>query len=263
MAGDLLSRLHILKSISNPEPPALSDLPESLVDRFVGQNGKHLLKIYGRGDIWDTTALRRFVADVRSVDPHVTGNPLQAYEASLEMRRSFQEAAIYALLVIIGVLVLDFKSLQHAILAALPLAVGVLQTFGLLGLLDIPLNPANLIALPLILGIGVDYGVHIVHEFRESRGPYRMSPGTAVAVLVDALTTLVGFGSLMIASHQGLQSLGRVLTLGVTCCLFTSLIMLPAALSWMTRHRKQPLPADPRLPLESAPAETVPLRRAA
>jgi uncharacterized protein len=262
MAGDLLSRLHILKSISNPEPPALSDLPASLVDRFVGQHGKHLLKIYGRGDIWDTMALRRFVEEVRSVDPHVTGNPLQAHEASLEMKRSFQEAAVYALLVIMAVLVLDFKNLQHALLAAMPLAIGVLQMFGLLGLLEIPLNPANLIALPLILGIGVDYGVHIVHEYRETLGPYRVSPGTAVAVLVDALTTLVGFGSLMIASHQGLQSLGRVLTLGVTCCLFTSLVMLPAALSWMTRNRKHPLPADPRLPLESL-ADAPPLRKAA
>jgi predicted RND superfamily exporter protein len=90
-----------------------------------------------------------------------------------------------------------------------------------------------------------------------------MSPGTAVAVLVDALTTLVGFGSLMIATHQGLQSLGRVLTLGVTCCLFTSLVMLPAALSWMTRHRKHPLPADPRM-VPEAPAQEAPqLRRAA
>lgn len=263
MAGDLLSRLHILKSIANPEPPQLSDLPASLVDRFVGQHGKHLLKIYGRGDIWDTMALRRFVKEVRSVDPHATGNPLQAHEASLEMKRSYQEAAIYSLFVIIGVLVLDFKNLQHALLAAMPLGLGVLQMFGLLGLLDIPLNPANLIALPLILGIGVDYGVHIVHDYRESRGPYRMSPGTAVAVLVDALTTLVGFGSLMLASHQGLQSLGRVLTLGVTCCLFTSLIMLPAALTWMTRHRKQPLPADPRVPLESPTEYAQPRRRAA
>ena len=240
MAGDLLSRLHILKSIANPEPPTLTDLPASLVDRFVGQHGKHLLKIYGRGDIWDTKALGRFVHEVRKVDPHVTGNPLQAHEASLEMKDSYQEAAIYSLLVIIGVLVLDFKSLHYAILAAAPLGLGVLQMFGLLGVLDIPLNPANLIALPLILGIGVDYGVHIVHEFREQQGPYRLSSGTAVAVLVDALTTLVGFGSLMIASHQGLQSLGRVLTLGVTCCLFTSLVMLPAMLTWLTRNRPVP-----------------------
>ncbi len=250
MAGDLLSRLHILKSIANPAPPALTDLPTSLVHRFVGQHGKHLLKIYGRGDIWDTMALRRFVHDVRGVDPHATGNPLQAHEASLEMKRSYQEAAIYALLVILGVLVLDFKSLRMAALAAVPLGIGILQMFGLLGWLDIPLNPANLIALPLIMGLGVDYGVHILHEFRETEGPYRMSAGTAVAVLVDALTTLVGYGSLMIATHQGLQSLGRVLTLGVTCCLFTSLVMLPAALTWFTRNRKAPVPAEPRVLIE-------------
>jgi predicted RND superfamily exporter protein len=260
MAGDLLSRLHILKSIANPDPPTLTDLPTSLVDRFVGQHGKHLLKIFGRGDIWDTKALGRFVHDVRKVDPHVTGNPLQAHEASLEMRKSYQEAAIYSLLVILAVLVLDFKSLRQALLAALPLGVGLLQMFGLLGLLEIPLNPANLIALPLILGIGVDYGVHIMHEYREQQGPYRISPGTAVAVLVDALTTMVGFGSLMVASHQGLQSLGRVLTLGVTCCLGTSLIMLPALLTWMTRHRAPAL-SPPRVmpPLTQQEAATLAL----
>ena len=263
MAGDLLSRLHILKSIANPEPPKLSDLPASLVDRFVGQHGKHLLKIYGKGDIWDTAALGNFVHEVRTVDPHVTGNPLQAHEASLEMKQSYQEAAVYALLVIMGVLVLDFKSVRFALLAALPLAVGVLQMFGLLGLLGIALNPANLIALPLILGIGVDYGVHIVHEFRESDGPYRLSQGTAVAVFVDALTTLVGFGSLMIATHQGLQSLGRVLTLGVTCCLFTSLVMLPALLMLVTRHRKPVRSADPVLPIRPRVQYTSEPRRIA
>ena len=65
-----------------------------------------------------------------------------------------------------------------------------------------------------------------------------MSPATAVAVMVDGLTTVVGFGSLMIASHRGLQSLGRVLTLGVSCCMFTSIVMLPALLTWISRNRK-------------------------
>jgi predicted RND superfamily exporter protein len=171
--------------------------------------------------------------------PRVTGNPLQAYEASLEMKQSYQMAALYAGVIIVTLLAFDFRSLKYACLAATPLLVGLFQMFGLLGWLDIPLNPANLIALPLILGIGVDYGVHIVHDYREQRGPYRMSPSTAVAVLVDSLTTIVGYGALMIASHKGLQSLGRVLSIGVTCCLFTSIIMLPALLRWMTRHRSE------------------------
>jgi hypothetical protein len=244
MAGDLLTRLYALRSMANPEPPQLSDLPESLVHRFVGQHDRHLLKIYGRGNIWDMGALAKFVKDVRSVDPRVTGNPLQAYEASLEMKTSYENSALYATVIILALLWFDFRSIPYALLAALPLAVGVLQMFGIMGLLNIPLNPANMIALPLILGISVDEGVHIVHDFREHRGRYRMAASTAVAVLVDALTTIVGYGALMIASHQGLQSLGRVLTIGVSCCMFTSLIMLPALLTWITRKRPDEEPEE-------------------
>ena len=239
MAGDLLSRLHLLRTMADPEPPQLTDLPDSLVHRFVGQSNRHLLKIYGRGNIWDMDALSAFVSDVRSVDPKATGNPLQAYEASLEMKGSYEQSALLALGVIMAVLWFDFRSVPYALLAAVPLSLGVLQTFGILGILNLPLNPANMIALPLMLGLGVDYGIHIVHDFREQRGPYKMSPSTAVAVLVDSLTTIVGFGALMIASHQGLQSLGRVLTIGVSCCLFTSMIMLPALLSFATRNRAE------------------------
>ncbi|HET6880065.1 MAG TPA: MMPL family transporter [Pirellulales bacterium] len=260
MAGDLLSRLHILRDMADPEPPELTDLPQSLVQRFVGNHNHHLMKIYGRGNIWDMDALEQFVKQVRSVDPRATGNPLQAYEASLEMKSSYEEAALYALLVILVVLLVDLRSVRYALLAGLPLALGVLQTFGLLGILEIPLNPANMIALPLMLGIGVDYGVHIIHEYREQTGRYRMSPATAVAVLVDGLTTVVGFGSLMIASHRGLQSLGRVLTLGVTCCMFTSMIMLPALLAIMSRKRK---PADEQTGVaeSAAPLRLSPHRR--
>jgi hypothetical protein len=106
-----------------------------------------------------------------------------------------------------------------------------------MGLLDIPLNPANMIVLPLILGIGLDDGVHVIHEYRSQKGPYRLSRWTATAVVLTSLTTMVGFGSLMMAEHRGLQSLGRVLTLGIFCCLFTSLVPLPAFLTWISRNR--------------------------
>jgi len=232
-AGDLLSRLHALAAVADPAPPALEDLPPSLVERFVGSSGRHLLKIYGRGDIWHFDALERFVQDVRSVDPRATGNPLQAYEGSLEMKRSYEQAGLYSLIVILAVLWLDFRSLKYSALAVLPLAVGIVQMLGLMGLVGIDLNPANLIGIPLIMGIAVDYGVHIVHDFLERPGPYRISASTANSVLVDALTTILGFGALMVASHKGLESLGRVLTLGVTTCTITSLVLLPALLTWL------------------------------
>ncbi|MBN2293540.1 MAG: MMPL family transporter [Pirellulales bacterium] len=249
IAGDLLSRLYRLRAMADPNPPELDDLPKSLVTRFVGQDGRHLLRIYSKGDIWDMDEMEKFVKDVRSVDPQATGNPLQTYEASRQMKASYEKAALLALVAITVVLLLDFCSfrdgfwampfnaLAYTMLAMAPLGLGMLQTFGLMGLLDIPLNPANMIVLPLILGIGIDDGVHVIHDYRRQSGPYRMSASTASAVLITSLTTMIGFGSLMIASHRGLQSLGRVLTIGVSCCLFASLIMLPALLAWATRNR--------------------------
>lgn len=238
VAEDLLNGMRSLWEVSNPEPPDFSDLPESLVARFLGPNGRHLMRVYSRGNIWDMDAMEGFVRDVRSVDPKATGNPLQTYEASRQMKRSYEQAAWYALVAIFAVLFLDFRNLRHTLLAMLPVGLGMLLLFGMLGWLGEPLNPANMIVLPLILGIGVDDGVHVVHDYLRRKGAYRMSASTASAVLITSLTTMVGFGSLMIASHRGLQSLGRVLTIGVTCCLFTSLIMLPAALVWRSENEQ-------------------------
>jgi len=237
MAGELLSRLHILRSVANPESPQLADLPTSLVSRFVGQHGKYLLKIYGVGDIWNMDSLSKFVHDVRRVDPKATGNPLQAYECSLEMKRSYEQATLLSLIIIMGVLYFDFRNLFHCALAAIPQFMGIAITLGLLGYMNTPLNPANLIAVPMILGIGVDYSVYIVHEWLEQKGRYRMTAGTAIAVTVDAMTTLIGYGSLLIASHRGLQSLGRVLTIAVTFCTLMSVVALPAFLTWISRKR--------------------------
>jgi len=261
MAGDLLSRLHTLRIMANPEPPQLTDLPQGLVERFVGKDGKKfLLQIYSKGDIWDMEAMEKFVGDVRSVDPRVTGNPLQTYEASRQMQQSYVQAAWYALAAILLVLFLDFRSLRYTLLAMLPVGLGMLQLFGILGILDVALNPANMIVLPLILGIGIDDGVHVVHDFRRRNGPYRMSASTASAVLITSLTTMVGFGSLMIASHRGLQSLGRVLTIGVSCCLFTSLVMLPALLAWLSRNQAAQEVDDQQSP-RTAAAPSTQIRR--
>ena len=237
LAADLLARCRLIQSMSTPRPPVLDDLPLAVRNRFVGRTGKHKLKVYSNGDIWDMDELARFVEDVREVDPEITGQPVQTYEASPQMQMSYVHAALYALIGVLMVLVIDFHSLRLALLTLIPVGFGMLQLFGLMGLLNIPLNPANMIVLPLILGIGLDDGVHVMHEYRCQRGGYKLSRWTATAIVLTSLTTMVGFGSLMLADHRGLQSLGRVLTLGVSCCLFTSLVPLPALLTLMARHR--------------------------
>ncbi|MEN6458686.1 MAG: MMPL family transporter [Thermoguttaceae bacterium] len=226
MAKDLYTRLQMLKGASMPEPPSLADLPDSIRHRFVGRNGKYAMQVYAKARIWDVGPMGKFVSDVRKIDPEATGNPLQVYEASREMMRSFRQATWYALLIIGPVVLIDFGRLNHMLLAALPVGIGLLQTLGLMGLLDIPLNQANMIMLPLTLGIGMESGINLLHELRCQRGAYR-GAGNAVlvAVVVNSLTTMVGFGALMIANHRGLQTLGRALTLSMGCCLICSLLL--------------------------------------
>lgn len=225
-AKDLLDRLRMLQAASMPTPPSIKDFPEGVATRFIGKSGHYLLQVYSKANIWEVKAMERFVRQVRSVDPEATGNPLQVYEASHEMKASFELAAVYALLAIVPVVLLDFRSVNHAMLAALPMAFTMLQTLGLMGLLDIPLSPANMILLPLMLGLGMDTGINLVHEMRCQGRRYRSAGNPVlVAVVVNTLTTMVGFGALMIANHRGLQSLGRVLTIAMGFSLLNSLLL--------------------------------------
>jgi len=138
------------------------------------------------------------------------------------------------------------------------LAIGMFQLFGLMGLLNVPLNAANIIALPLMLGMAIDNGVHIMHDFRDQRGPYRMSHSTSIAVVLDSVTTMVGFAVLMIADHRGLQSLGRIMTLGMAFCMFSSLLILPAILVLMTQNRRGIRRPEEPDAVEDEPSESSP-----
>jgi len=264
--------LQVLAEVAHPEPPRLEDLPRGLTDRFVGRHGRHLMKVYSKADIWDLEGMSQFVQEVRNVDRRATGNPFQIYEASRQMKQSFLQAAFYASLVIVPLLFFDFRNLLHTFWAILPLVLGMVQMFGLMGLLNIPLNPANMIVLPIILGIGIDNGVHIVHDFlQQGRGYRQMSSSTCMAIVINSLCNMVGFGSLMIASHQGLQSLGRVLTIGMACILANSLVLPNLLVLYQQRQSRQKSPAEevpclaaiPDVSEQPTAAPALPQRRAA
>jgi uncharacterized protein len=232
-----LPLLRSLHTLTDPEAPQLADLPQPIADRFIGQSGKFLVRVYAKGHIWDMDALKRFVAEVEGVDERITGHPVQTFYASRHMQRSYVQAALYSLLCVFGVLLLDYRNLKHTLLAMLPLAFGVAQMLGIMGLLGIPFNPANMIALPLILGMGVEDGVHLMHEYRRRKGRFQLSNSTAVAVMLTSATTISGFACMIVARHQGLQSLGQILTFGMTTCMVVSLYALPALLRWRTSDR--------------------------
>ena len=289
----LLSQFRMLRDVADPEPVSLDDLPTELTSRFVSRTGQWLLQVYPRDPVWDIEPLRQFVTDVRSVDPEVTGTPLQNYEASQQIMQSYQYAAVYALAAVSLVLLINFlgprpalqtllpsvvitvciagaqlatqekldgmillgsfmalmvslalainwRSVAFTLLTLQPPLAGGLLMYGVMALLGVDFNPANLIVLPLILGIGVDDGVHVLHDYGSQRGSgsYRMSASTMNAIVLTSLTSMIGFGSMMLAAHRGLYSLGMVLVIGVGSCLFVSLVLLPAVLT-IARGRSQ------------------------
>src|SRR5205814_8801376 len=122
---------------------------------------------------------------------------------------------------------------------------------GIVALLGVALNAANMIACPLIVCVGADNGVHVLHDFRsrDRKHRYRLSHGTGFGIMVAALTTILGFGTLMIAQHRGMASLGLILTVGVTCCMGTALVFLPALLYVMGKREKTAA-APATLPME-------------
>jgi hopanoid biosynthesis associated RND transporter like protein HpnN len=232
LAHDLLAGLHQLKEVSSAKSIIIADLPESLQERFIGNQGNWLLRIYARDNLWEYGELERFVSAIREIDPEATGKPFGTLEGLKSMKTGFQRAGLYAFLAIIGILLIDFRDWKVLLLALMPLGFGIVGTMGLLKLFGYTLNPANLIALPLIVGVGVDNGVHILHDFRSRRRDkaYRMSSATGRGILVAALTTLLGFGTLMISRHQGMSGLGLTLTLGVGICMVAALVVMPAIL---------------------------------
>jgi hopanoid biosynthesis associated RND transporter like protein HpnN len=234
LAGDLAENLHRLHDVATPAPIAFADLPQEFRDRYIGRTGKWLLRVFARDCLWDFEPLEHFTRQIQSVDPEATGKVFSTVEGLKAMKNGFQRAGLYAFLVIAAVLWFDFRGLRETLWAILPLAMGVVMSLGIMGVCGMPLNPANMIAFPLILGVGVDNGVHVIHDYllRRAEGHTTISHAIGRGVMVKALTTMIGFGTLMISSERGLASLGFILTLGVGCCMTAALVVLPAVLRW-------------------------------
>jgi hopanoid biosynthesis associated RND transporter like protein HpnN len=231
LTHDLAEDLHRLREVSTPAPIHLTDLPAPFRERYIGRTGKWLVCVFAKDTLWEFEPLDHFVKQVQTVDPEATGKPFTTLEGLRAMKNGFLWAALYASLAMVLVLFLDFRSWKYTLLALAPLVMGVAATLGLMTLCHIPFNPANMIALPLILGVGADNGVHVLHDYRSRHGRvYTLGQATGRGILVAALTTILGFGTLMISSHRGIYSLGLALTIGVSCCMLTALIFLPALL---------------------------------
>jgi len=245
---DFADQMSFLRKNLRPATITLETLPDFLRKRFIGKSGKFSVQVFPEENIWDPAHLAEFVAEARLVDPHVTGPPVNFYETSQRMRDGYIDAGVYALVAILLLVTWDFRSVRWALLSLVPLGVGALWTAGLMWLFQLQFNLANLIILPLIVGIGISNGIHIIHRHLED-GSAEMSVvarSTGKAVLLSSLTTMVGFGALMVAQHRGIFSLGLLLTIGVGCNLLASLTVLPAILAVLPHRAVAPQSGEAR-----------------
>ncbi|MBI4238792.1 MAG: MMPL family transporter [Deltaproteobacteria bacterium] len=239
-----------------PQPITAEGLPTMLKSRFIGASGAYATYITPQGDVWDPTAMATFVEALRRVAPDVTGVPVEVYESSRLLERSFRYVALLALIAILGIVGLDFRHWRMAVCAVLPLGLGLWWLGGLMGAIHLPFNLANFFAIPILIGVGVDNGVQLMHRVRQENGftPALLRSSTGTGILLTSLTTLVSFGTLCFAEHRGIRSLGLLMTLGTLTCMAGATVMLPAWLAWRANrpcHQQAMLKVDRRSDVQS------------
>jgi hypothetical protein len=229
LQSDFAAKLRRLQENLAPRPVTVGALPEELKRKFLGTTGLFLMKIYPAIDTWDRDGAGEFVSQLRSVDPAVTGAPVTSYEATRLMEAAYFHGTLYALALATGLAYVMLRRARETLLALTPLALGTLWTFGFMRIFGLSFNLANVWALPLIVGAAAEFGLNVVLRYREgdSEGRTGLPRSTAMAVLLNGLTTVVGFGSLMVADHQGIFGLGLLLTVGASAGLASSLLVLP------------------------------------
>jgi hopanoid biosynthesis associated RND transporter like protein HpnN len=235
LRDDLADKLGVLRRNLDAEPVTIQDLPHELQARYIGKTGKFRLFVFPAENVWEPQPLARFVRDLQAVDANALGAPVTNFEYIETIKAGYVQAGMYALCGILFLTLLLFRGALHTFLALVPLVVGAVWTLGLMALLGVQFNMANLLFLPLIIGIGIDNGVHIVHRFRMAEKhegeTLPLARSTGKAITLSALTTIIGFGSLMISSHRGIYSLGLLVALGVGSVLIASLTTLPSLLA--------------------------------
>jgi hypothetical protein len=241
---DLRVTFQTLQRQDDRAPLHIADLPPALRDRFVGVTGKFLLQVYPKKNVWQHDNQKEFVKTLRrELDPqdtnlpNITGTPVQLLEYTTLLKDSYITAAWYSLAAIAVMVFFHFRSLAAVVLALIPVGLGTLWLVGLMGWHGVPFNPANIMTLPLVIGIGVTNGIHILNRYAEERTPGILARSTGKAVLVSGLTAIAGFGSLILAQHRGIHSLGYIMSVGIAMCMIAALTFLPALLNLIGRWK--------------------------
>lgn len=224
---------------------APSDLPPLFHHRFVSKDGAEVaLFVHPKGDVWDVPVAERFTADVTSVSPSASGIATTLAEHPKMIVRGFQRSTLLAAALVLVILYLGFRRVFDVVGSAIPLLIGAVVMSGSIPLMGLAFNHANVVVVPLLLGLGLEASAHIVHRYRESAeengGVARLSDllsGTGSAVFVGTLTTVWGFTVMLFADYRAMFHMGLLMTIGKGATLAASLLVLPALLVVMKKAK--------------------------
>ena len=243
----LLSNLEILlenfNDLMQAETIKLPGLPEDLTSRYISNDGLYRVQVFPRNDITDIHNLEKFVTAVRTIAPDATDKPVTILESGRTISSAFRTAAILAFVLIALFLRIVFKRWIEVILVMFPVLLGLLYTMAAAVLLNIPFNFANIIVVPLLLGIGVDFSIHIINRTKDNLGSdtHILETSTSRAVLFSAFTTIISFGILSFMHHAGTASMGKLLTICISFMIISTLLVLPAFLKIYNPYKQQDL----------------------
>ncbi|MEO1867602.1 MAG: MMPL family transporter, partial [Methylococcales bacterium] len=208
----------------------IDDIPTSISEHWVSHNSLYRILIQPQYNLMDQEKLISFVADVQTIDDRVTGLAVADQSSGKAVVKAFIQAFVGAIVAITLLLWIMLGNLKETLLVIGPLLLAGLLTGAFNVILDNPFNFANIIALPLLMGMGVDSGIHIVHRLahRDESSDNLLRTSTARGVFYSSVTTFCSFTSLAFSPHVGTASMGLLLAIGIALTLLTTLIVLPA-----------------------------------
>jgi hypothetical protein len=232
----LPAQLEGLRTALSAEPVSFETLPADLRQEWLAPDGRARVEVYPRGDSNDNATLVRFVDAVQKIAPDITGTAVSLQQSGETVWRAFQLAGVFALVSVVVLLALVLRRVWDVLLVIAPLLFAALMTAETAILLGLSVNFANVIALPLLFGIGVAFSIYFVVNWRAGR-PNPLQSSTARAVLFSGLTTSTAFSSLSLSGHLGMAAMGWLLTIGLGHTLLASLLLLPALMGPVPERR--------------------------
>jgi hopanoid biosynthesis associated RND transporter like protein HpnN len=226
----LTTTLRQVRSLLTAELVTVDTLPQSLTRRWVSADGLNRLEVAPSGDGNDNDTLERFVAAVRDVAPNAAGKPVFVIEAAATIVKAFIQAAIWSVASIALILFITLRRWSHVALTLVPLLVAIIVTLEACVLTGLQLNFANIIALPLLLGVGVAFKIYYIMAWRSGERNFLQSSLTR-AVIYSACTTATAFGSLWFSHHPGTSSMGKLMALCLVTTLAAAVLFQPALLA--------------------------------